>query len=263
MSQPLRVVSAVCLLALGGAGCLEMPRSRSGGDSALGINPLEAMLRPPASATWQDGIAVLVLVDTSGSMRDGVKDADGQDKPKIEIARRCVTTLVQQMSGFVQQHPDRRLVVGIYEFSARDGEPSPRRVVRLGEPDPAAAAAAARNMVPSGGTPIGNAMIVAKRELDASGLARRHMLVITDGQNNNGYSPGDVADAIARQPAEGRAAIYFVAFDTAAKYFDAVKDAGGLVLAAANENDLGQTLDFILTGKILVEQPPAPASNRP
>ncbi len=259
MTGPLRVLLAVGLLALGGTGCVEKPRSEPGS----GVNPLEAMLSSPASLARQDGIAVAVLVDTSGSMQDGVKDADGKDKPKIQIARRCVIGLVRQMSGFVRQHPDRRLVVGIYEFSARDNEPSPRQVVALGEPDPAAAAAAAANMIPSGGTPIGDAMIQAKRDLDATGMSHRHMLVITDGQNNNGYAPGDVAEAIARQPEDGRAAIYFVAFDIAANRFNAVKEAGGLVLAAANENDLGQTLDFILTGKILVEQPPTPAPTRP
>ena len=115
-------------------------------------------------------------------------------------------------------------------------------------------------MAPSGSTPIGSAMIRAKRDLDATGMSRRHILVITDGENNRGYGPGDVANAISSLPQEEQPAIYFVAFDIGAERFNAVKDAGGLVLAASSGSDLKQTLDFVLTGKILVEQPAAPAS---
>jgi len=74
-------------------------------------------------------------------------------------------------------------------------------------------------------------------------------------RNNKGYSPGAVADAIARQPQEDRASVYFVAFDVSAERFNSVKEAGGLVLEAADERELNQTMDFILTGRILVEQP--------
>ncbi len=33
---------------------------------------------------------------------------------------------------------------------------------------------------------------------------------------------------------------------------------GGLVLGASNEQELRQTLDYVLTGRILVEQPMSP-----
>jgi hypothetical protein len=56
-------------------------------------------------------------------------------------------------------------------------------------------------------------------------------------------------------PDENRASIYFIAFDIAAAKFEAVRNAGGLVLAASNETELQQTLDYVLTGKILAEQP--------
>jgi hypothetical protein len=46
-----------------------------------------------------------------------------------------------------------------------------------------------------------------------------------------------------------------VAFDVAATKFNAVKDSGGLILAASDETDLKGTLDYLLTGKILAEQP--------
>jgi hypothetical protein len=188
-------------------------------------------------------------------MRDKVTDEAGQARRKIEIARECVGSLIRQFGDFAARNPDRKVAVGIYEFSSRDRHASCRQVVPLGPPDPQAAARALAQLDPEGGTPIGDAMIHAKRDLDETGLSRRHMLVITDGQNNKGYAPGTVADAMARQPDELRAALYFVAFNIEASRFNAVKDAGGLVLAADNGRDLRQTLDFILTGKILAEQP--------
>jgi len=100
----------------------------------------------------------------------------------------------------------------------------------------------------------------AKRDLDATGLSHRHILVITDGENNRGYMPGDVTRVISQEPEAGRAAVYFIAFDVGAEVFDPVKASGGLVLSAQGEQQLTDTLDYILTGKILVEQPAVPST---
>jgi Mg-chelatase subunit ChlD len=128
-------------------------------------------------------------------------------------------------------------------------------VIKLGPPDSAAARSAIMNMRADGDTPIGDAMIKAKLDLDAAGFSRRHILVVTDGENTRGYSPDDVTRVISGQTEVDRASIYFVAFDVAASKFNRVRDSGALVLAAANETDLKGTLDYLLTGKILVEQP--------
>jgi len=224
------------------------------------INPLEVTLRTHSAVARQDGIAAAILMDTSGSMSGSVTDLDGRQRPKIEIARRAAVDCVRQFEEFSRKNADKKVLVGIYEFSARDRGPSCRQVVRLGQPDSITAAPAINAMVPSGGTPIGDAMIQAKLDLDLTGISRRHILVITDGQNNRGYSPGDVANALSRIPEEERASLYFIAFDTGADQFNAVKEAGGLVLAASSGGDLKQTLDFVLTGKILAEQPVAPAA---
>jgi hypothetical protein len=82
--------------------------------------------------------------------------------------------------------------------------------------------------------------------LDATGLSKRHIVVITDGENTAGYAPQDVTRAIVNQTDNDRSSIYFVAFDVAASKFNAVKDAGGLVLAASNETGLRETLDYLL-----------------
>ena len=225
---------------------------------ALRKNPIESMLSTSTSVGRKEGTAAVILMDTSGSMRDSVNDSDGLRKPKIVIARRAVVDAVRRFSDSAPKNPERPLLVGVYEFSTREHLPSCRRVIDLAAPDLAATARAVGKMQPEGGTPIGDAMIAAKRDLDATGLTHRHILVVTDGKNNVGYSPGNVASAMARQAEGDRASIYFIAFDIGESVFNEVKEAGGLVLGASNATDLNQALDFILTGKILVEQPLSP-----
>ncbi len=250
-----RVTIALTSVLVALVGCQQS--GSSGG--ASGINPIEEMLRSRTPATPQEGIAAAILMDTSGSRRDEVADVGGEERPKIEIARRAAIDCVKQFEEFARKNPERRVLVGVYEFSSRDHGPSCRNVVPIGPPASGAAAPAINAMQPTGGTPIGNAIIQAKLDLDATGMTRRHILVVTDGENNVGYSPGDVANALTRIPEEERASLYFIAFDVAADRFNAVKEAGGLVLAASSGSDLKQTMDFVLTGKILVEQPAAPA----
>lgn len=217
------------------------------------------LLHADAVAAPQEGIAAAILLDTTGSMSDEVLGADRRRKVKLEVARAALLKLMQQFSDFAQKNPDKKILVGIYEFSSRRNQPSCRQLVKLGPPDLSAAHRALEAVVAEGNTPIGDAMITAKRELDATGFTHRHMLVISDGENNRGFLPGDVAQVIAQQPEGERAAVYFIAFDMEAEVFEPVKEAGGLVLAAQGEQQLTDTLDYILTGKILVEQTSSPA----
>lgn len=203
----------------------------------------------------REGIAAVVLIDVSGSMDDDVKDADGGSQPKIEVARRAALDLVRQFDRYAKAHPDETVLLGIYEFSERSGEPSTRAVVALEAPDPAGAERVLSLLKADGGTPIGEAMIAGKRALDRVGLSRRHLLVVTDGENTDGHRPGDVMAALGRRPEAERPSVYFVAFDIEARRFNTVRDSGGLVLAAANARELNDTLDSLLSGKILVEGP--------
>lgn len=250
-----RVVTIALTGLLACAGCdltrMNQPKWNRGGE----IDAIRKALRSPANVARQEGLAAAILLDTSGSMSDSVRAAKGGAKPKIEIAREAAISLVQQFSEFALKHPDRPILVGVYEFSGRTGRPSCRRVVSLGRPDLPAARQSIEGMEADGSTPIGDAMILAKQDLEASGMSRQHILVVSDGESNRGFTPGDVTSVISGLPESDRAAIYFIAFDVEAEIFNPVKEAGALVLAASSEQDLRQTLDYILTGKILVEQP--------
>ncbi len=211
-------------------------------------------LVPPGSAPGdkdlKDGIAALVLMDVSGSMADA---AGKGGPPKIETARRSALALIQQFANYATAHPGEPVLVGLYEFSDTTGE-NTREIVPLSPADVPRAEAALAGLRARGGTPIGDAIIAGKRVLDGSGLTRRHLLVVTDGENTDGREPEDVMAALSRRPPAEQPSVYFVAFDIAANRFDRVRDAGALVLAAGNERELNDTLSSLLTGKILVEE---------
>jgi Mg-chelatase subunit ChlD len=249
-----RVLASVLLAAavVLAAGCEREGRRAAREDRSA--REIDERLKPPGEAPLRDGVAAAILIDVSGSMDDSVEGMDGRSEPKIEIARRAASDLVEQFARYAAQHPDEDVRLGIYEFSRRRGEPDCRPVIPMAAPERERAETAIAALQADGGTPIGEAMIVAKRELDSTGLARRHLLLVTDGENTDGARPERVAEAIGRRPEAERPSIYFVAFDVEASRFARVRDAGGLILPAANARQLNDTLDTLLHGRILLEK---------
>ena len=213
---------------------------------------LRAWLTPPADTVWKDGLAAVVLVDVSGSMHDRIK---GERRRKIEAAQAAAIDLVGAFDRYATAHPAEAVVVGIHEFSARPGQPAAREVIGLARPNPRTAGDRIRDMKTGGGTPIGDAMAEARLALDRSGLKRRHLLVVTDGENTNGPDPALVASILEQQPDAVKASLYFVAFDVDAEAFAAVKNTGALLLSAKSGAELASTFDELLDDRILVEAP--------
>jgi uncharacterized protein YegL len=236
----------------GSSSALAPAEDTSEAEARAVIDGLEKRLAPPADQKWQDGLAAVVLVDVSGSMHDRIA---GEKRRKIEAAQATANDLVAAFARYAAAHKDQRVEVGLYEFSARSGEPAARPVIPIGPPDPKAAAYAIQSMKARGGTPIGDAMVEARRALDRTGLTRRHLLVVTDGENTDGYDPALVAKVFERQKDDVRASLYFVAFDVDAAAFAGVKQAGGLLLSAKSGPELTATIDELLSDRILVEAP--------
>jgi Mg-chelatase subunit ChlD len=230
----------------------EQPRQDDG--AARAAQQLEESLTPAKAVDAREGLAAAIAIDVSGSMDEEVAGTNGRKVPKIEIARRAALDLVDQFASYARDHTAEPVELGLFEFSRRRGEPDCRPIMPMGPPDRERAASAIARLTADGGTPIGQAMITAKRALDDTGLSRRHLLVVTDGENTDGVAPDRVAVAIGKRPDAERPAIYFVAFDVEARRFSRVRDAGGLVLSAANATELNDTLDTLLRGKILVEK---------
>ena len=212
---------------------------------------LDAALAPATPFEERPGLAAVVLIDVSGSMEQRIR---GERTQKIDVARRAALDLVDQFVRYAADHPKETVHLSVAEFSARDGEDDVRVVIPMGAPDLERARTAIARMRADGGTPIGSAVIHAKRALDATGLSRRHLLVVTDGENTTGEDPEDVVAGIGRRPELERPSIYFVAFDIEASRFDDVRSSGGLVLAAGSGKALGETIDSLLRGRILIEK---------
>jgi hypothetical protein len=212
---------------------------------------LPALLAAPPGQQRAEGIGVALLIDTSGSMSGQVPDKAGVKRAKMDIARSAVSNVIAQLETVAREQPGRPLKLGVYEFSGRDE--NVRRIVAFAPPSLASARSALEQLKPEGNTPIGDAMAEARRDLNQLALTRQHIIVVTDGENTEGFDPALVMQHLFRLPEDQRPGVYFVAFDVAANVFQTVKDAGALVLSASDEKELQATLDQLIAEKVLVE----------
>jgi len=203
----------------------------------------------------ESGVAVAIIYDTSGSMKDPVRDSSGKNTPKYIIANRALTGVANQIQTFATNAPGgtpRRIDAGLFVFTGDTARPA----VPFGPFNADALKDFAKRFAnPNGNTPLGNSLTVAARTLLNSPLSRKHILVITDGMNTAGPQPSVVMPRIQKdaQAKQSAISVHFVAFDIAASTFDAVKKQGATVVGAEDEKQLNSQLNFILQEKILLE----------
>jgi hypothetical protein len=211
-------------------------------------------------ATAEEGVAVAIVYDTSGSMKDPVQDQTGKQSPKYVIANRALIAIAKQIRTFATNSAGggpRKIEAGVFVFEKN----SAREAVNFGPFDEAAIENFANNFSnPSGNTPLGNALTVASRAVFKSPLNRKHILVITDGMNTAGPKPEEVLPKLKQQALQNGTTLstHFVAFDVDAKVFAPVKKLDATVVAAADEKQLDAQLQFILQRKILLEEEETP-----
>jgi hypothetical protein len=216
---------------------------------------LIAVVPARVGAAPEEGVALAIVYDTSGSMQQRVKDADGSSAPKFVIARRALGAVLQRLQAFARNAPadtPRKIEAGLFAFSG-DGA---TELVRFGPFDGNNLGRWTNNLpAPSAGTPLGSALRTATEAVLKSPLSRKHVLVITDGVNTVGPDPVRVLPSL-KQQAERKQmpmSVHFVAFDVDAKLFGPLKKMGVTVVGAANETQLRDQLGFILEKKILLE----------
>jgi nitric oxide reductase activation protein len=210
---------------------------------------LQAADNAPYQAEVEEGlgVAVAILVDTSGSMRDRVA---GDPRRKSEAAQDALAAMLDATDAFIARRPDFPVKIGIYSFSS-----SVRRLRAILPYDRAALRSVIAGIPgPGGGTAIGDAMREARPDLYRAGVFRKYLLVVTDGENTNGARPEDVVRDI-WEKSQGGVQTFFVAFDTSPEKFAFLKQAGGDVIGAGTGADLRTALDAIYQGKILAEAP--------
>jgi hypothetical protein len=211
---------------------------------------------PRLHAAEEDGVALAIIYDTSGSMKDPVRDQSGGSSAKYLIANRALLAVTKQIGAFATNNPGgapRKIDTGLFVFQGQGA----REAVKLGPFDPVALESWAMHFSnPSGNTPLGNALATASRAVLDSPLSRKHVLVITDGINTSGPTPEAVLPRIKKQAEQKHTtlSVHFVAFDVNAKVFDPVKKLGATVVSAADEQQLNAQLGYILQRKILLEE---------
>jgi hypothetical protein len=207
-------------------------------------------------AADQDGVALAIIYDTSGSMQRTVRDSTGRSAAKYTIANRALVAVAKQIQAFAASNAGpapRKVEAGLFVFSGD----SAREAVKFGPFDAGALERFARDFSsPSGNTPLGNALTVATRKVLSSPLSRKHVLIITDGENTAGPTPAAVMPKLKEQAQDQQTtlSVHFVAFDVDAKVFDSVKKLGATVVGASDEKQLNTQLEYILQRKILLEE---------
>ncbi len=214
----------------------------------------------PAPAADEEGVAVAIVYDTSGSMKEQVRDEAGKASPKYLIANRALVAIANRIQTFATNGAagsTRKIHAGLFVFQ----KDAPHAALPFGPFNAAALTTWARGFsAPGGGTPLGNTLNTAGHAVLNSGLTRKHVLVITDGINTVGPDPAPMLAKL-QQEAEQKqtsVSVHFVAFDVDAEVFKGVKKLGATVVGASNESQLNTQLEFILEKKILLEEEEPP-----
>jgi hypothetical protein len=201
-----------------------------------------------------EGIAIAIVYDTSGSMRETVRAKSG-NAAKFMVANAALKTLAAQIEKFVTNQPAASALpvsAGLFVFDRN----SARQVIAVAPFNRGAFDEFTRGFSePSGNTPLGNSVLVAGQALLTDSGRRKHLVVITDGKNTVGSEPSVTLPRLREQAAgqETSVAVHFVAFDVDARIFDPIRKQGATVVSAADEKQLNSQLDFILQKKILLE----------
>src|SRR5579859_2261408 len=122
---------------------------------------LLAGFQPATLRGAEDGIALAIIYDTSGSMKEAVPDASGGSAPKYVIANRALLEVTRQLQAFATNTTTgtpRKIQAGLFVFQVEHA----REVVPLGPLDAGAFERwANRFSSPHGNTPLGNALTTA------------------------------------------------------------------------------------------------------
>jgi hypothetical protein len=239
------------------AACLAVSCSDGGGEPTAG----GGAAAPEPVPELESGIALAFVYDTSGSMGESVANGKGGQSPKWEIANRAFLEIVDRLEKFVATPPadgPARLETTLIRFDAANTPKDAKAAVAL--PMAKFDAVAMRGWIrrfdkPQGPTPLGDAVRLGGEAVLASKLVTKHVLVLTDGKNTHVPDPAQVLRTLRQQADRRQVAIsaHFVAFDVDAEEFKGVRAEGATLLAASDEAQLRERMQYILEEKILLE----------
>jgi Mg-chelatase subunit ChlD len=141
---------------------------------------LPVRFRPQPPPPTREPIAVYLCIDRSNSMSYNSRDPEVRDGERIRYAKRAAVALLNQL--------DDTDFVGVVAF---DSQPYVLAHLRpLGE-DRAQLLDRIQRLEPGGGTDFKEALEIAEREIMATGLSVRQVILLTDGDTNREYHDHD------------------------------------------------------------------------
>lgn len=222
------------------------------GDSDPQLTKAEIVDRIPAAAPTEDGIAVAIVYDTSGSMGEVINTKHGTERKHV-VGIRALKAVADRLTVWAVNNQNKKIEVGIYTF---DGDAGGKAILPLSILNTQSFNEGIKNVPsPEGSTPLGPTMELAGRALLKSNQSHRHMIVISDGENNRGASPQAVLKWVTTAASEKSSTVgtYFIAMDMNSDVFKPVREQGASLFSADDENSLNTQLTFVLEKKILLE----------
>lgn len=200
------------------------------------------------SAFGADKIAIQIVFDNSGSMADSIPNSSAS---KFESGKQALIKIADQIDNFINRNPGVEVYVGVLTFGKGRDSDNRSYVVKPLHPYNRKTFDLAVESIPSpgGNTPLGETIDTAYSRFMNGSDVKRHIFVITDGQQNGKIRMEDV---IAKN--NGYSGIYFVAFDVNAKVFDASKEQGAFITQADDTAQLFTQVFEIFNSKILLEK---------
>jgi len=223
-----------------------LPRILTSCDPEVPLNLSNITL---AKAPQPDTVGIFFCVDVSGSMTSKIGGI-----PKIDISKRAMNVVFDQIAAFTRARPEKKVKVGLCAFEAR-----PKIVLPLSPFGLNAARSAAASLRTGDNTGIGRAIALALTELMKSGDETKAILVMTDGENNRGRDPAEIVRAIKqnnntrKMPTAG-VEVSLIAFDVKSSTFDGVKEAGAKVMESSDEESLTHIMTSMVE-EVLLEAP--------
>lgn len=201
---------------------------------------------PSSEFLQKDTLGLFFCLDISGSMGGWIGN-----KKKIDISKEAMQKVFTQIAAYAQSHPEKKVQVGLCSFDHRVNLLQPleifdqNKLERMIQP-----------LQPSGNTAIGEAILLAFKEILKSGVETKAILVMTDGENNRGTPPELVVEAIKQnrnnqQILTGDIDVFLIAFDVNASVFEGVKKAGAIVVESRDQKSLEGVLSSIVEQVLL------------
>jgi uncharacterized protein with von Willebrand factor type A (vWA) domain len=191
-------------------------------------------------------VAVAVVIDVSPSMDAAPRD--GRD-PKINSAMKSANEIISELKKLKKEHPDKEFVLGFYAFSDDADFRTMSPMQRL------ETYTTIRPVNTGSGTAIGNALEKAKLELSQTKAEKQNIIIVTDGENNQGVLPENVIRAFNVLPVDEFPIVHFVAFDIEASVFRKLDPYLKKIYEAGNQQQLKTFLEEIVKTGILAEDP--------